>query len=65
MNNETLYFLFQIISFKKYFYVFLGNNFYSFCGGPLVVEALSNCPVCTPLNPVLASRRNRSENKTR
>ena len=35
MNNDTSYFLFQIISFKKYFYVSLGNNFfYCFCGGP-------------------------------
>jgi len=24
-----------------------------FCGGPLVVEALGNCPVCPPLNPAL------------
>jgi len=29
----------SIISFKKYFYVSLGNNFFTvFCGGPLVVE---------------------------
>ena len=35
MNNETSYFLFQIISFKKFFYVSLGNNFLLFfCGGP-------------------------------
>jgi len=34
MNNETSYVLFQMISFKKYFYVSLGNNFYCFCGGP-------------------------------
>jgi len=54
MHNETSYFLFQIISFKKYFYVSLGNNFfYCFCGGPLVVDALGNCPVCPPLNPAL------------
>ena len=33
MNNETSYFLFKIISFKQYFYVSLGNNFYCFCGG--------------------------------
>jgi len=55
MNNETSYF-FQIISFKKYFYVSLGNNvimFYCFCGGPHVVEALGNCPVCPPINPAL------------
>jgi len=33
-------FLFQIISFKKYFYVFLGNNFFTvFRGRTLVVEA--------------------------
>ena len=36
---DTLYdlnaiFLFQIISFKKYFYVSLCNIFYCFCGGP-------------------------------
>ena len=52
----TRYFLFQIISFKKYyFYVSLGNNFllFFFSGGPLVVEALGNCPVYTPLNPAL------------
>ena len=53
MNNETSYFLFQIITFKKYFYVSLGNNFLLFCRGPLVVEALGNCPVCPPLNPAL------------
>ena len=34
MNNETSYFLFQFISFKKYFYVSLGNNFLLFCGAP-------------------------------
>jgi len=55
MNNETSYFLFQIISFKKYFfYVSLGNNFFTvFVEAPLVVEALGNCPVCPPLNPAL------------
>jgi len=51
MNNETSYVLFQIISFKKYFYVSLGNIFYCFVEAPLVVEALGNCPVCPPLNP--------------
>jgi len=40
MNNETSYFLFQIISFKKYFYVSLGNIFTVFVEAPLVVEAL-------------------------
>ena len=39
--------------FQKYFYVSLGNIFYCFCGGPLDVEALGNCPVCRPLNSVL------------
>jgi len=34
MNNETSYFLFQIISFKKYFYVSLGNNFLLFLWRP-------------------------------
>ena len=54
MNNETSYYLFQIISFKKYFYVSLGNNFFTvFVEAPLVVEALGNCPVCPPLNPAL------------
>jgi len=46
-------FLFQIISFKKYFYVFLGNIFTVFVEAPLVVKALGNCPVCPPLNPAL------------
>ena len=41
MNNKTSYFLFQIISFKNYFYVSLGSNFLLFlwkpssCGGPV------------------------------
>jgi len=30
----TLFFLFQVISFKKYFYVSLGNNFYCFVEAP-------------------------------
>ena len=40
MNDETSYFLFQVISFKKYYYVSLGNNFVTVlwrppsCGGP-------------------------------
>jgi len=35
---------------KQYFYVSLGNNFLLFfCGGPLVVEALDNCPVSPPI----------------
>jgi len=47
-------FLFQIISFKKHFYVSLGNNFFTvFVEASLVVEALGNCPVCPPLNPAL------------
>jgi len=59
MNNETSYYLFQIISFKKYFYVSLGYNFFSvFCGGPLVVEALGKCPVCPSLNPALVTSTN-------
>ena len=33
MNNET-YFLFQMISFKKYFYVSLSNNFLLFLWRP-------------------------------
>jgi len=53
MNNETSYFLFQIMSFKKYFYVSLDNIFYCFVEAPLVVEAVGNCPVCPPLNPTL------------
>jgi len=34
MNNETSYFLFEIISFKKYFYVSLGNIFLLFLWRP-------------------------------
>ena len=43
-------FLFQIISFKKYFYVSLGNNFKTvfFCGGPLVVEVPGQLPSLPP-----------------
>jgi len=52
MRHPT--FLFQIISFKKYFYVSLCNNFFTvFMEAPRVVEALGNCPVCRPLNPAL------------
>jgi len=52
MNNETSYFYCRLSVSKKYFYVSLCINFfYCFCGGPLVAEALSNCPVCPPLNP--------------
>jgi len=54
MNNEKSYVLFQMINFKKYFYVSLGNNFlYCFVEAPLVVEALGNCPVCPLLNLAL------------
>ena len=50
-------FLFQINSFKKYFYVSLGNNFFTvFAEAPLVVEALGNCSLCPLLNPVLRRR---------
>jgi len=42
-------FLFQIIGFKKYFYVSLGNIFFCFfCGGPLVVEAPGQLPSLPP-----------------
>jgi len=45
----TRYFLFQIISFIKYFYVSLRNNFfYCFCGGPLVVKAPGQLPSLPP-----------------
>jgi len=51
------HFQFQIISFKKYFYVSLSNNFFFvFVEAPPVVEALGNCPVCPPLNPALVSK---------
>ena len=48
-------FLFQIVSFKKYFYVSLSNNFFTvFCGGPLVVEAPGQLPsLPPPLNSAL------------
>ena len=40
--------------FQKVFLMFpYVISFYCFCGGPLVVEALGNCPVCPLLNPVL------------
>ena len=37
---------------KSIFYVFK-VIFTVFVEAPLVVEALSNCPVCPPLNPAL------------
>ena len=53
MNNETSYFLFQIISnVQKVFLCFL--IFTVFVEASLVVEAPGNCPVCSPLNPALA-----------
>ena len=62
--TDDFVFLVQIISFKKYVYVSLGNNFFTvFRGGPLVVEApgqLSSLPlfpeirpwVCKPVRPI-------------
>jgi len=53
----TLFFIADY-QFQKVFYVSLGNNFFTvFCGGPLVVEALGNCPVCPLLKsgPVVDS----------
>jgi len=47
-------FLCQIISFKKYFYVSLGSNFYCFLRRPIVVKApgqLLSLP--PPVNPAL------------
>jgi len=61
--NSLIYtlFLFQLISFIKYFYVSLGNDFLLVCGGHLVAEALDNCPVFPlPLNPALSKNRTRS-----
>jgi len=56
------HFVFQIISFKKYFYVSLCNNFLLFLWRPpIVVEALGNCPVCPPLYPAL--QRNYASNR--
>jgi len=53
MNNETSYFLFQIISFKKYFYVSLGNIFYCFCGRPPSCGGPGQLPSLPPLIPAL------------
>jgi len=50
MHNQTSYFLFHITSFKKFFYVSLGNNFFTVF---VEARALGNCPVCPPLNPAL------------
>ena len=41
-------FLFQIISFRKYFYVSLGNIFLLFLRRPLVVEAPGLLPSLPP-----------------
>jgi len=52
--DKSVYMYRQNLQTKKYFYVSLRGNFLLFfCGGPLVVEALGNCPVCPPLNPAL------------
>jgi len=57
----TRYFLFQIISFKKYLYVSLGklNIFYCYCGGPLVVEAPGQfaAQLAPALNPALVDNK--------
>jgi len=50
--TNTLFFKFQIISFEKYFCVSLGNIFYRFCGGPLVVETPGQLPSLSPAPPV-------------
>jgi len=52
MNNETSYFLFQIISFKRYYYVSLVNNFFT-----VLVEAPPSCegPGQLPSLPSLKS----------
>ena len=49
----TLFFIPDYHFQKVFFNVSLGNIFYCFRRGPLVVEALGNCPVCPPLNPAL------------
>jgi len=42
-------FLFQIISFKKYFHVSLGRNFFTvLCVGPIVVGAPGQLPSLPP-----------------
>jgi len=48
--NSMTYTLFFIpdYQFQKVFYVSLGNNFYCFCGGPLVVEAPGQLPSLPP-----------------
>ena len=38
--------------------------FYCFCGGPLVVEAVGNCPVCPPLNPAWTHNNNHRDDST-
>ena len=49
--TDDFVFLVQIISFKKYVYVLLGNNFFTvFRGGPLVLEAPGQLP-SLPLFP--------------
>ena len=50
MNNETSYFLFQIISFKKYFYVSLGNIFLLFLWRPPSCGGRGQLPSLPPLN---------------
>jgi len=51
----TLFFILDY-QFQKVFYVSLGNIFYCFCGGPLVVEApgqLTSLPPALKSGPAL------------
>ena len=53
MNNETSYFFIPDYQFQKYFYVSVGNNFFTvFVEAPRVVEA-----VCPPLNLALVTNQ--------
>ena len=58
-------FLFQIISFKKYFYVSLGNNFFTVlveapysCGGPGQLPSLPSLKSGPALNKSTTYRSN-------
>ena len=52
---HAIFFYSRLSVSKSFFYVSLGNNFFTvFCGGPLVVEAPEQLPsLPPPLNPAL------------
>jgi len=49
----TLFFIPDYQFQKVFLFLWVVSFFTVFCGGPLLLEALGNCPVCPLLNPAL------------